>query len=53
MKRCVDLKKALETLIAQEGTTPANQLIVADAKAHLDMGVKLYEKQTEELARLG
>ena len=52
VKRCVDLKKALETLIAQEGTTPANQLIVADAKAHLDMGVKLYEKQTEELARL-
>ena len=52
LKRCVELKKALETLIAQEGTTPANQLIVADAKAHLDMGVKLLERQAEELARL-
>ena len=52
VKECISLRKSLEALIAQEGTTPANQLIVAEAKAHLDMGIKFSEKQAEELSRL-
>ena len=52
VKECAGLQKALETLIAQEGTTPANQLLVAEAKSHLDMGIKFCEKQADELSRL-
>ena len=52
VSECVQLKKALDDLIAQEGTTPANQLIVADARAHLDAGIKLLNRQSEEITRL-
>ena len=52
VKECKGLRKELESLIAQDGTTPANQLLVAEAKSHLEMGIKLYEKQVEELTRL-
>ena len=41
VEQCVTLKNELEALLLQEGETPENKLLVAQAKLHLDEGIRL------------
>lgn len=41
VEKCLTYKKQLTDLLAQEGTTPSNQLIVASALARIDEGIGL------------
>lgn len=41
VEQCVSLKKELDALLLQEGETPENKLLVAQAKLHLDEGIRL------------
>ena len=41
VEQCASLKSELEALILQEGETSENKLLVAQAKLHLDEGIRL------------
>ena len=41
VEQCVSLKNELEELLLQEGETPENKFLVAQAKLHLDEGIRL------------
>ena len=41
VEQCVSLKNELEALLLQEGETSENKLLVAQAKLHLDEGIRL------------
>ena len=50
VEQCGTLKNELEALLLQEGETPENKLLVAQARLHLDEGIRLrkiiYDKTT-------
>lgn len=56
VEKCNEYKRKLSDLLAQEGTTPENQILVASATTRLDEGIglkdSLYEKLNKGQAQL-
>ena len=52
VSRCEDLLKQINDLVAVEGTTSDNQLIVSMTRSQLSKGAKIHSIQLETLSRL-
>lgn len=51
VEACAELKEKLSRLIAQEGETAENQYIIAQARAFLDDGIRLFHQTSRQYAR--
>ena len=52
VEQCVSLKNELEALLLQEGETSENKLLVAQAKLHLDEGIRLRKNIYDKTASI-
>ncbi|MEE1136953.1 MAG: hypothetical protein U0M02_00540 [Acutalibacteraceae bacterium] len=52
VEQCADLKNELENMILQEGETEQNKFLVAQAKVHVDEGIRLNNIIYEKISKI-